>query len=295
MMKVEIQKLKKRLLREELRDRKKNFEKYHPLVVGTTLFFVLFLGGFFFISDSERIPKWHFARGEALLEEGEYDKAIGIFRHIYERYPGCYLSPQALFQSGDILNLYLKRYHEALLAYLLVEKDYPNSDLCRKAQQRTAEIYKYRLQDYDRAIVAYQKLLDEGVSQGDKIQYEVGDTYFRLNNFEQAGIEFESLLKNYPASPLVPEVRYRIGVAFFLEGALEKAESAFLAVTEEWPDSPYASEAWFSLATVLEEREELKEALEILEDLRGGYPNTEVLAKKIEQIKERIRKKKKAI
>ncbi len=62
-----------------------------------------------------------------------------------------------------------------------------------------------------------------------------------------------------------------------------------------WPDHLYAVEARFGLANVLEEREELVAALKMLEELEGIYPNAEALAKKTEQVRERIRKKKKAI
>jgi TolA-binding protein len=158
-----------------------------------------------------------------------------------------------------------------------------------------AEIYKNRLRDYPRAIVAFQKLLDSGAEDGDRIQYEVADTYFRLENYEQARIEFESLLKNYPGSPLLPEVAYRIAVTWSLEGQPKEAESAFRRVVERWPESTYALEAQFGLATSLEEREELREALALLEALKKNYPNTEAVKKKIEQVQERMRKKKKAI
>ncbi len=201
----------------------------------------------------------------------------------------------ALFQSGETLNLFLKRYPEALLTYLLVVRDYPDTDLAREAQRQAAEIYKYRLQDYGRAVVGYQKLLDRGAPEGDRIQYEIADAYFRLNNFEQARIEFDSLLKDYPDSSLVAEVQYRIAVTLSLEGALDSALEAFGRVVGNWPDSPYALEARFGMAAVLEEKEELSRALQILEALRGRYSNAEALATKIDQVRERIRKKKKAI
>ncbi len=236
-----------------------------------------------------------YVRADALVEKGGYEEAVEIYRGIYRRHPTFHLSSQAIFQAGEVLNLYLKKYREALLAYLMVEKDYPRSELTRKAQFQVAEIYKYRLRDYSRAIVAYQKLLDAGAPRGDRLQYEVADAYFRLENFEQARIEFETLQKNYPDSPLLPEVQYRIAVAWSLEGEPAAAEKAFRQVEKKWPDDPYTLEARFGLASVLEDREELTDALKVLESLAGTYPNAEALSKKTEQVRERIRKKKKAI
>jgi TolA-binding protein len=127
------------------------------------------------------------------------------------------------------------------------------------------------------------------------MQYEVADCYFRLNNFDQARIEFDSLRKKHPQSPLIAEVQYRIAMTYALEGKLPEAAGAYQLVMERWADSPYALEARFGLATVLEEQEELLEALKILESLAGIYPNQGILERKTVQVRERIAKKKKAI
>jgi len=283
-------------LREELKRRRRNSKKHRLFVRGLLVALILLFGGLiYYVTHLDELLSEDYAQAEALLEQGEYATAAKGFRRLYERHPSFYLAPQAIFQSGEILNLYLKSYQESLLAYLLVEKDYPGTELARRAQRQVAEIYKNRLRDYPRAIVAYQKLLDSGADGGDRIQYEVADAYFRLENFEQARIEFESLLKNYPDSSLLPEVQYRIAVTWSLEGRLKEAEKAFRLVSERWPDSGYAVEARFGLATTLEEQEELRESLKVLEALRGSYSNAEALEKKIVQVQERIRKKKKAI
>ena len=111
------------------------------------------------------------------------------------------------------------------------------------------------------------------------MQYEVADCYFRMNHFDQARIEFDSLLKNYPQSALIAEVQYRIAVTYALEGKLPEAAGAYRLVVERWAESPYALEASFGLATVLEEQEKLLEALKILEESgrnlsQTGYTGT---------------------
>jgi TolA-binding protein len=259
------------------------------------LFVAVVSGGGYYICNLESILEADFAQAERLQEEGKYENAARVFETLYKRHPDFYLAEHALFQTAEILNLYLKNHHKALLAYLLVEKDYPDSPHAVKALLQVADIYKNKLRDYPRAIVSYQKILDSGVLDGDRVQYEVADSYFRLNNFEQARIEFESLLKNYPDSRLIAEVQYRVAVSTSLEGDLKKATEVFRLVRSQWPDSAYAVEACFGLAGVLEEREKLTEALKELQGLKGNYPSPEVLEKRINQVKERIKKKKKAI
>lgn len=288
--------MKKKLLREELRNRRKRYKKRRwPLFALVLLITAALAAGVHYFTDRGPRLEEEFARAETLLGEGHYQQAAEVFREIYREQPASRDASRALFHSAEILNLYLNNYHEALIAYLMVEKDYPDSELASRSRRQVADIYKNGLRDYNRAVVAYQKLLDGGVSDGDRIQYEVADCYFRLNNFEQARIEFDSLVKTYPESRLLPEVEYRIAVILSLEGSLGEAEKAYRQVIAERPGSPFTLEARFGLAGVLEEEEKLVESLKVLEALEGEYPNPEALAKRIDQVRERIKKKKRAI
>jgi len=261
-----------------------------------SLIILLLAGGIgYYLYNLDKILEGDFARGEKLQLEGKYEDAATVFETLYDRHPGFHRAAEAIFQTGEIRNLYLHSYHEALLAYLLVERDYPDSPLAERALKQVADIYKNQLREYLRAIVIYQKLLDMGGKYSSEAQYEMADCYFRLNNFEQARIEFESFLKNFPDSERAAEVQYRVATAASLEGNLDKALDTFKLVSKNWPDSAYAVEARFGQAGVLEEREELRSALQILEDLRDVYPNPKILKKRIEQIEERIKKKKHAI
>jgi TolA-binding protein len=86
-------------------------------------------------------------------------------------------------------------------------------------------------------------------------------------------------------------VRFRIAVTYAVEGEAENAMAAFREVAARWPQSPFAAEALFGLAAALEERERLREALTILEELQGRYPNQQVLGQRILQLRGRIDKR----
>lgn len=282
-------------MKEELRRRRKTSSTRRFLVFGALAAgIVLAAAGIWYYANLDSLLRDDYARGESLVEQGKYEEAVSVFRGIHEHHPRFSLSSKSLLQAGDVLNLYLGRHAEALGAYLQVEKDYPGSAPSRRAQRQVAEICKVRLKDYEQAIVAYQKLIDAGGGELDRLRYEVADCYFRLENFEQARIEFENLALNHPESPLLLEVAYRIAVAWSLEGKLQEAEKGFRDVSERWPATSHGIEARFGLASVLEEREELASSLKILKELRGVYPNGEALERKIGQVSERIRKKRAA-
>lgn len=183
----------------------------------------------YYYANREAIFERRYARAEKLLAEKKYAAAAGVFRDIYEDHPDSVLTPRALFMSGELKHLYLDLPEKALLDFLLIEKNYPQTAYRETAQRRIAALYMDRLEDYGRAIVAYQKLLDQGVEDGDQIQYRIGEAYFQLNNFEQARIEWESLIESAPQSPLIPEALYRIGVTWSLQGNYLRPRRPFAA------------------------------------------------------------------
>jgi TolA-binding protein len=163
--------------------------------------------------------------------------------------------------------------------------------LVRNAQLRIAEIYKNRQRDYLRAAAEYRKALDLGVENPDRIQYEIADSYFRQEAYKQAVEAFAELRRNYPQSPLLAEAGYRVATVYSLLGESEAAIESFREVMGRWPTSPYAIEARFGLAAVLEERDNFAEALSLLHSLQGEYSNADTLARKIEMLELRMKKK----
>ncbi len=287
--------MKKRLLLEELKRQGKAPKQRLWILLGLIMVALAAAGAYWYQANLQTRLEERFQQGLTLRQETKYSEAVEMFKELQTEQPSFVRIPQALFQIAEIKDLYLGRYSDALLTYLMLERDYPDAPEVFAARKQVAVLYKYRLNDCGQAIAVYQKVLDDADGNSDQLQYEVADCYFRLNNFAQARIEFESLLKNDPQSDLFTEVQYRIAMTYALEGKLPEAAGAYRVVIERWSESPYAVEASFGLATVLEEQEELVEALKILEGLKGIYPKEDILARKTEQVRERIEKKKKAI
>jgi TolA-binding protein len=294
-MTKEIQKLKKQLLLEELKRQGKAPKQRLWIFLGLIMVALAAAGAYWYQANLQTRLEERFQEGLVLRQETRYSEAVELFKGLHDEQPSFVRIPEALFQTAEIQDLYLGRYSDALLTYLMLERDYPDAPEVFAARKQVAVLYKYRLNDCGQAIAVYQKVLDDADGNSDQLQYEVADCYFRLNNFAQARIEFESLLKNDPQSDLFAEVQYRIAMTYALEGKLPEAAGAYRVVIERWSESSYAVEASFGLATVLEEQEELVEALKILEELKGIYPKEDILARKTEQVRERIEKKKKAI
>jgi len=260
------------------------------LLIGAVCLVALAIGFFWHRASLDGILEQRYQKGLALRAAGDFAGAVEVLRDLHREYPRSSRAPEALLQTAELQHLALGRYQEALHDYLNLERDYAPSPQAAAARRQVAELYKYRLSDQARAITAYQRLLEEGDEHADRLQYELADSYFRLNNFEQARIEFDNLLLSYPTSLLAAEVQFRIAVTHALEGATDQAMTAYREVSTRWPHSPYAVEARFGLASVLEERERLSEAMTILEGLQGVYPNQKALGQRIADLRSRIDK-----
>jgi tetratricopeptide (TPR) repeat protein len=290
---MDIRKLQKKLLKEELkRSRQKSFFWRRGLP-GILLVLALFFSGLLYTTNRlESSLEADFTKAGMAVGARDYQKALDYYEGIYRRNPTFHLAGQALYQSAEIKNLYQKRYAEALLDYLSLQQKYPEEyALVRNAQLRIAEIYKNRQRDYQRAADEYRKALDLGAENPDRIQYEIADSYFRQEAYNQAVEAFAELRRKYPQSPLLAEAVYRMATVYSLLGESEAAIESFREAMGRWPTSPYAVEARFGLAAVLEERDNFAEALSLLYSLRGEYNNADALAKKIEMLELRMKKK----
>jgi outer membrane protein assembly factor BamD len=76
---------------------------------------------------------------------------------------------------------------------------------------------KFDDKDYLEAIddFSFIKIKFPGTSVSDKAQFYLGDSYYHRDEYILAAYEFETMLKNYPLSPLLPEARYKLGLCYY--------------------------------------------------------------------------------
>lgn len=242
----------------------------------------------------EPLARWQYSRAQRLFRQHQFTDAIGHLNWVTRLSSGD-LAARARLLTGDILDLELKQPEQAILAYLTLVRDFPRSPLAETSLRRAATVYLDRLDDPAGALPLLQRLADARVAGADTVRYRIADSYFRLRNYEQARIEFETLLRLYPETGRAAEAGYRIGVCLLLENRPAQAEKQLGATAERWPDDPFGMEALFALAGLYERRDELVRARDLLRDLSGRYPEKELLERRLRQVEDRIRRKKKAI
>ena len=241
-------------------------------------------------SASQRL----FAAAIELESMGQITAAEKKYQEVYQRYPQAQEAAESLFKIGKLWHYDHQDVQVALLNYLKLEHDYPESSLVLLALEEAAQIVKHTLRDYARAIEFYQRLLDLKTGTPAQYYYEIADCYFRLENYPQARIELETLLEIIPNTPLAPDALYRKGGILLLEGRAEDARDDWHRLIEQYPESKYRVQAEFDLAKLLEEEEHLQEALQRYRQLEG-VSQTRLLQEKIEHLERRIAEKKEVI
>ena len=271
----------------------KRTRRRRAVVLGSLLLIGMAVAGSHFLWDSY-LPAALLQQGVRLEQQNDLTEAIKTYEELIEHYAASKEASNALYRHGRILQHDLGEDQRALLSFLRLEIDYPQSELVRSAQQEAAELTKYRLDSCEQAIPIYQRLFEESGVDGDQYLYEIADCYARLNNWPQAAIEFEALLASFPESALSSMTSYRLADSWLLSNQQEKARAGFEQIVKIYPESQIVHEARFRLAEMLEEEEHLKEALRAYSALTG-YPRQRLLKQKILRLKKRIARKEKVL
>ena len=112
---------------------------------------------------------------------------------------------------------------------------------------------RYRAGDYAGAIDRFQVFLQTHPSSeyADNALFWMGDSYFKLNDFEQAAVAFDKVVKRFPDGNKVPDALYRQGVSLLEIGKRTKQQKTytpaacqiFRRITDEYPNSERVPEA----------------------------------------------------
>jgi tetratricopeptide (TPR) repeat protein len=247
------------------------------------------------ISCAKDPVKDDFDRADKLCEKEHYEEAAEMFREIAILNPHSDYAPKALFRSGTINYLYLKRYEDAVEDFAYLVFYYPEDKLAFESQADIVDIYMNKIDNYAQAIVELRKLIENYPGHGDidQYQYKLARCYYFMRDFDQARLEYLILLDSYRRTKLKPDIYYDIANTYFVEGGgkVDKALEYYGKLIDEYPNSPLVPEAKFYSAAALEEKGELDEALKAYEELLPIYPNPSMVALRIEGIKSIIQKK----
>ena len=232
-----------------------------------------------------------FEAAEKLRSERRYTEAIVKYRYVTVHHGKAEMAAEAFYHIGEMSYIYLQDFTAAADAFRQLLNNYRWSSRCKKAQSYLAEITMYRFEDFKQAIVEYQRAISyyRNEREAESFQLEIAKAYFNLKNFEQQRVELNLLLSRFPETDLEGEIYYQIANSFYVEGSPDEAIKFYRKIIKDFPDTLLSLESTFRLAACLEEKEDLKGAIALLQDIEGVYPNRDVVKMRIEKIRKRLK------
>ena len=196
-----------------------------------------------------KFPEW---QPKAMLElsliylkEKKYLKAKSILSELSNKYKNIKLTPSPIF----------------LMAYTL------------SSNNEIQEAVKYYLSFAEKN--KDDKLAPEAYSRA-------GDLDLRLADFQKAIDCYQTVLKHYPKSEIIPEVLYKLLYGYYMSGGYSKAIDMVSELNTKYPDNDYSLQASFWLVDHYISNKEYKKAKDLLGKIEvGEKDNKRVLAKVI--------------
>jgi tol-pal system protein YbgF len=88
----------------------------------------------------------------------------------------------------------------------------------------------------------------------DNAQYWLGEVYYKRQDYQQAAVEFRSVVRRWPSENKVPDALLKLGYCLLALGRTDEGRAVLQQVTEHYPSTPPAQYAAKRLAELPQER-----------------------------------------
>lgn len=260
--------------------------------------------------DDRFVPDALVWRGEALYQDGRFAEAENAYREALRRSPDDVKRMQAAY--GIAWSLFEeKKFSQAGAAFDKFTHEYPKSDHVLDASLRRADCYLF-MREFDKAQELYSSLSAaknsnrnteyaafqlamsyiqrgenlRGIEQlrdflvrfpnsiyDEVVQFNIGWTFFTMEQYPPAIIELRRLAQQFPQSQLMPRVLFNLGDAFYNTKDYDSARVYYQAVIDRFPSSALVKDAVSGLRFTYEAQGKSREALSTIDKYMGATPN----------------------
>lgn len=223
------------------------------------------------------------------VNQGHYRIALGYFERLIKRDQTPEIVVDSAREAARISLYEIKDFQKAINYYhVLVLRSTEEAERIF-AQKQIASIYFDNLQDYQKAIEEFSKLQQLPLPDYEKSQYKMSmaRAHFYLNNFDQAESEINALLKLKKDEELeffALALRANIYIA---KTNYKDAIVILNDLMKRYPKKSFDENIAFNLALCYEEELDFKNAIAVLETLRGRYKPAEYIELRIKRVEAR--------
>lgn len=250
-----------------------------------SILFILLLS----LSSCSNQENRDYESGQKEAAKGHYRIAVNHFGKVIKRDHNQDLVLMALRESARIYEFEIKDPKKAIEAYQIIITKSNDSAERQSAQLRVAEMTFDSLQDYEKAVLEFSKVLSflKEPTERHRIRLNLARSYFYLNQFFQAHSEIDELLKESLADELRFSVMQLKGNIFLAEKKFKEAIAVFTELSEEHPEKALKENIGLTLAVSHEENNDYKSAIKVLESLLDKYTPREYIELRIKRLLER--------
>ena len=208
----------------------------------------LFVSLLFWTGCSSDSAKNHYLLAEKLWTDQKYAAAVSEFDKVISKDPKSLLAQRSLYRSAMIQALFLAQYNDAVQKFTTyiqmgaqsgaqnggqnTDKGSGKSSNDEKsiweAKLQIGEILFLKTEQYDQAIIHYEGLLKEKPQSAEaaEIAFRIAKSQFFILHFKEAIASYHELIKKYSDTTWAEKASFEIGTTYFTQGAQRGHESA---------------------------------------------------------------------
>ena len=247
---------------------------------------LLFSAAVWLYVETENEVRVQILRAQEQWRETDYMEAIEIYESVYQNYPKSQYADEALFEIGTIYYINIYNADRALHYFRELVTQYPDSSLATQAYLRLAEIHEVELTDLPQAIAYWSQILalDISLEVRRQIYFQMGDAYFKLNQFDEAFQKFRMLMEDGSNDSLAERARAQAGIILQIQNQFEESVDYFNQVLEGPECDDCRRTARLGLIESYEFLGDLAKAIEVAKTI----PTSEYSAKEREDLLKRL-------
>lgn len=213
-------------------------------------------------------PEILYGTSQSYLKQGKIVEAESILERLISSFPG-YLREDRVNYSLGLIRYYQGKYEQALESFGKVDDVYADYYQARCLEELNRELpaqakYKEILEKYPQSELA-----------GDAL-YGMGETFYRMEQYDFAMRKFWDLLTSYPQSKLAPYARFMTGASRFNQKNYSKAMGNCQILFRQYPRSELVTSVQYLMAESLKGLGKNGEAIENYRVIIGSFTSFEL-------------------
>jgi TolA-binding protein len=130
------------------------------------------------------------------------------------------LGVQATYRAATTQFLFLSQYNDAIRNFRKYAQGNADPDSIWDAEIQIGEILFSKTEQYDQAILHYEALLKQKpkAAEAPEFLFRIAKSHFYLFQFHEAVATYEDIGRKYPTSPWAEKALFEIGTTYFTRG-----------------------------------------------------------------------------